>query len=229
MIDLVLTRHGQPDWEPGGFAVDAPGLTELGHAQAERLATELAGTHFDALYVSPLRRAEETARPIASALGMEPVTEPWLAELGMPELAGASSAEVARYFEEVRGRPVERWWDGMPGGEGFRDFHARVTVGIEKLLLGSHGAAMDASHGPSLWQVPEADQKLLIVAHGGTNSLILGHLLGLESVPWAHWKLPMGFAGVSRLTTERVAHGAIWSLGAYNARGHLAGLPDPAG
>ena len=34
-MEIVLVRHAQPDWEPGGRAVDDPGLTELGRSQAE--------------------------------------------------------------------------------------------------------------------------------------------------------------------------------------------------
>ena len=229
MIELVLVRHAQPDWEPGGLAVDAPGLTELGRAQAARLAAELADVHFDAFHVSPLRRAEETARPIADALGIKPVCEPWLAELRLPKLEGTPTEEVARFFEQARLREAERWWDGLPGGESFRLFHERVTGGIERLLLGAHGAETDSVGGHRIWRIPGPRKRLLVVAHGGTNAVILGHLLGVESVPWAAERFMMGWAGLSRLATVPVAHGAVWSLQAHNLRGHLAGFPDPAG
>ena len=87
-MEIVLARHAQPDWEPGGLAVDDPGLTPLGHEQAKRAAEELSGRAFDACYTSPLRRAAETARPIADALGQEFAIHSWLSELGLPSMAG---------------------------------------------------------------------------------------------------------------------------------------------
>ena len=69
MTEVVLVRHAQPDWEPDGRAVDQPALTCVGREQARRTAAALAAERFDHVYVSPLRRAVETAEPIAEALG----------------------------------------------------------------------------------------------------------------------------------------------------------------
>ena len=77
-MEIVLVRHGQPEWEPGGIAVDNPRLTALGRSQADRVAEALAGERFDALYTSPLRRAVETMAPVAGKLGLEPRVESWL-------------------------------------------------------------------------------------------------------------------------------------------------------
>ena len=71
MIELVLVRHAQPDWEPGGRAVDHPSLSAHGRQQAEALADALAGERFDACYTSTLRRAIETSEPIARKLGVQ--------------------------------------------------------------------------------------------------------------------------------------------------------------
>jgi broad specificity phosphatase PhoE len=38
-VEIMLIRHGQPDWGPGGKVSNDPVLTELGIAQARRLAT----------------------------------------------------------------------------------------------------------------------------------------------------------------------------------------------
>lgn len=71
---LVLVRHGESVHSVEsvvGGARGCKGLTENGHEQArrlaERLAPELAGAPV-AVYSSVLRRAVETARPIAAAL-----------------------------------------------------------------------------------------------------------------------------------------------------------------
>lgn len=64
MTELILVRHSQPY---GGVA--DPGLTAKGAALAERAARWLQHDHVDVLVSSPLRRALETAAPIAAAIG----------------------------------------------------------------------------------------------------------------------------------------------------------------
>jgi probable phosphoglycerate mutase len=228
-MELVLVRHAQPHWEPGGRAVDEPELTELGRVQAGRLAEVLARGPVDELYASPLRRAQQTAAPVAERLGMKPKVERWLAEMGLPRMQGLPMEEVQRFFQEARARSLERWWDGPPGGESFRHFYERVTAGIEGLLLGEHRLRVHEDGGYRLWHLPDEDRRLLLVAHAGTNAVILSHLLGIEPVPWAVERFLLGWAGVARVRTVPVASGAVWSLVSFNARDHLTGLPDPPG
>src|SRR6476661_554032 len=65
-MELLLIRHALPVRIEGeeGTAAD-PELDELGHVQAQALADYLAGEPIDALYVSPMRRAVQTAEPVA--------------------------------------------------------------------------------------------------------------------------------------------------------------------
>jgi probable phosphoglycerate mutase len=226
MIELVFVRHAQPDWEPGGRAVDEPGLTAFGRAQAERLAEALSGEHFDEFYVSPLQRARETAAPVAERLGREPKVVRWLAELTLPPLEGMPSEEVQRFFREVRERDLERWWDGPPGGESFRHFHERVTSGVESLLLEDPRLRIHEDRGGRLWQFPEESRRLLLVAHAGTIAVALSHLLGIEPVPWEGERFMIDWTGIARLRPVRIASGAVWSLISFNDREHLNGLPE---
>ena len=93
---------------------------------AEAAAGALAERRFDALYVSPLRRAQETCAPLARATGLAPVTLDGLAEIGI-ELAGLSQAEVDSYFRQASRRRLRDHWQGWPGGESFRDFRERLA------------------------------------------------------------------------------------------------------
>ncbi len=229
MIEIVLVRHAQPDWEPEGFARDEPGLTKLGRAQAECVAEYLSDEKFAGVYSSPLRRARETMEPIARRLAVEPEVSSWLAELGLPPLEGTPPEEVQAFFKRMRLRDLEHWWDGVDGGESFRHFHERVAAGIDGLLLGPHGARLHADEACRIWQVPAAEQRLLMVAHAGSVAVLLSHLLGIGPVPWAAERFPLGWAGIARIRTLEVASGAIWSLRCFNGREHLRRLDDPSG
>ena len=73
---------------------------------------------------------------------------------------------------------------------------------------------------------PDEDKRILIVAHEGSNAVILSHLLGIEPVPWAWMRFSSGFTGVSRVHTKPVASGHVWVLSEFNNRGHLASIPE---
>ena len=63
---IVLVRHGQYVPDPSADPKLGPGLSPLGVAQAHLVGARLAGLpgKFDALYVSPLQRARDTAATI---------------------------------------------------------------------------------------------------------------------------------------------------------------------
>ncbi len=221
MTEVVLVRHAQPDWEPDGRAVDHPVLTPFGQEQARRAAAELAREHFDHFYVSPLRRAVETAEPIAAALGMQPQQAAWLEELRLPKMEGKTVEEVEEFFGSARARDLELHWVGMPGGESFRHFYERVSSGVEDLLTETHGMRVHSSSGHRIWRVPDVDERVLIVAHEGTNAVILSHLLGIDPVPWASMRFSSAWTGISRVSTVPVADGHIWALRSFNRVHHL--------
>jgi probable phosphoglycerate mutase len=81
-VELVLVRHAEPERVIGvdGAAPADPGLTPLGQRQAKALAEWLATEGVDAIWASPLRRAVETAQPLADALGLVVQTDDALAE-----------------------------------------------------------------------------------------------------------------------------------------------------
>jgi probable phosphoglycerate mutase len=225
VIEIVIARHAEPDWEPGGRAVDQPSLTALGCRQAEALASALAGERFDSFHTSTLRRAGETSAPVAKALCMEPTVNSWLSEVGLPSLEGRTAAEVERFFVQVMTRELEHWWDGFPGGESFRHFYERVASGVEALLVADHRARIHEEQSHRLWRIPDEDRRILIVAHEGSNAVILSHLLGIEPVPWSWMRFSSGFTGISRLRTKPVASGHVWVLAEFNNRQHATGLP----
>ncbi|MGW1973892.1 histidine phosphatase family protein, partial [Streptomyces tubercidicus] len=69
MTVFHLVQHAEKERLPGD-----PGLTEAGRRQAARTADRLWHLGVRAVFTSPLRRARETAAPIASRSGL-PVQE----------------------------------------------------------------------------------------------------------------------------------------------------------
>jgi len=228
MVSIELLRHGHPEWTPGGIAVDEPELSELGKAQAELAAESLAPKKFDYVFVSPLTRALQTARPISERLGMQPQVLPWLAELGHPPLAGESTEKVDAFFRQAALRPPEAWWDGLPGGESFRAFTERVQTGMAQLLAGLGIVSYDGS-GHRLWKAQDQELRLLFIAHVGTGGVMLSYLLNTAVVPWIYTRFNLGYAGLWYVETAPLADGLVWSLRSFNTCDHLKGLPDPPG
>jgi len=219
---ITLLRHGEPDWSPaGGRSVSDPGLTPFGQAQARAVAKRLSSQRFDAIYVSPYRRSQETAVPLAEALGIEPVTVDGLAEIGV-SVEGLTQEEVDRYFVEGSKRPLEQHWEGWPGAESFVDFHTRVTGGVTD-VLGRHGLRSAREQDFTIWEVPDSPACIAIVAHGGTNACALTHLLDIDPVPWEWLRFETQLAAFSVLQTRAVgSRGAVWSLQNFNEVDHLA-------
>ena len=226
-MEITLIRHAQPDWEPDDSAVDEPTLTEHGFAQSRATADALAGERFDAFYVSPLRRARETAAPIAEKLGLEPQVQSWLRELELPSLEGHTPEQVQAFFRDGRLRQPESWWDGYDGGESFRHFYERVAGGTDAMLTGEHAMGLHEDAGHRLWQVPDWDARVLVVAHEGTISIMTSHLLGIDPNPWTPLRFTIAWTGIARLHTAQLGNGAVWTLSAFNATGHLAQLEYP--
>lgn len=72
-----LMRHGEVHNPSGVLYGRRPGyhLSELGVRMAERVAGEIADRDIVHLVASPLERAQETARPLAAARGLEIVVD----------------------------------------------------------------------------------------------------------------------------------------------------------
>jgi probable phosphoglycerate mutase len=218
-MDIILVRHAQPEWDRDDISAVDPGLTRTGFDQAELLADRLLHERIDLLLVSTARRAQETARPVrARQSGVPTEDRAWLHEIRMPDhWDGTPADEVNRALREARRRPRDLWWEGMPGGESFRDFHARVTIGLTAELQGL-GVARRTD---GLWDVPKDTPEIAMVAHAGTNSVVLGHLLGLDPEPWEWERFASDHASITRLRSIPIAGANIFSLQTFSDVGHL--------
>ncbi|HEY4114059.1 MAG TPA: histidine phosphatase family protein [Rhizomicrobium sp.] len=82
MAKIYLVRHGRA---AAGFGESHdPGLDEVGRAQADAAAQELAQRGPLPILTSPLRRTRETAAPLAALWKTEPRIEEAVAEIPSP-------------------------------------------------------------------------------------------------------------------------------------------------
>jgi 2,3-bisphosphoglycerate-dependent phosphoglycerate mutase len=204
-MEIVLVRHSQPEWVRDGLNVIDPPLTELGHRQAEHLASALQREHFDEIFVSPLRRARQTAAPLLKRLGRDEEVAGWLEEIRDPAWHGTPAEKAEQAYREMRGRPVDERWDGLEGGEPVRDFVERIRLGA-RMFLAERGV-FRIEHDLPIWQIAEPGSRFLLFAHAGTNSVTICHLLGLEPTPWEWDRFVLGHASMSRIEALPV-HGA---------------------
>lgn len=219
-MELVLVRHGEPEWVRDGVSIDNPPLTERGIRQAERLADALVGEDFDEILVSPLVRALQTAEPLLARLGSDVAVEPWLEEIRNPVWHGSPADKAMEAFRAHREQPASHQWEGIEGGEPVRDFVERIRLGAS-LFLAERGVMPRHDHLP-IWSVTEPSRRILLVAHAGTNSVTMCHLLGLDPTPWEWERFVLHHASMSRLEALPMGEGFTFALTRLSDVEHLA-------
>lgn len=218
-VEITLVRHAEPEWVRDGLSVDDPPLTELGRRQAALLADRLGREVFDEVYVSPLRRARETAAPLLALLGRDEQVAAWLEEIRNPIWQGTPADKAEEAFRAERARPSHERWDGLPGGEPVREFVTRVRQGAA-IFLADRGIVPTTAELP-VWRCDGPARRILFVAHAGTNSVVIGYLLGLQATPWEWDRFVLGHASASRLEALPIGDGHTFSLTRLSDAEHL--------
>lgn len=220
-MQLRLIRHAEPAYVVDGRMYNNPELTPRGHEQAKRLAERDWG-HVDQLWVSPMVRAQQTAAPLVERLALTPVTHDWMHEIAQPgDWDGSPVDNLEAMYEQLNLRALEDLWHGLPGGESVRDFHRRVTSGLTAALADNGAAPVLTEDGhPDLWSEPD-DVSIVFVAHGGTNAVVLTHLLGVAPTPWEWDRFESAHTSVAALRTKKVAHAVAFGMTAFGDTAHL--------
>ena len=209
-MEIVLIRHGEPEWVRDGLNVVDPPLTARGLAQADAVGAVLGVESFDEVVVSPLRRARQTAAPLRMAVAHDEIIEPFLEEIREPNWHGTPAELAATAYAADRSRPAEERWHGLQGGEAPRDFVERVRAGAE-VFWASRGMYRSKQTLP-VWHLDRPDLRIAIVAHSGTNGVLLCHLLGLDPVPWEWDRFVTMHASITRLQTMQLGDGHTFAL-----------------
>jgi alpha-ribazole phosphatase/probable phosphoglycerate mutase len=203
-VKLLLARHGQSVWNAERRfqgVTDVP-LSGLGMEQARALGRALRGYRLAAAYVSPFRRALETAELALEGTGVPLVPLEDLRELSLGQWEGCT-------VEEISGRegdPYRAWLHAPhdcppPGGEPLEAVSARVRAAVDRIA---------AAHAPG--------DDVAVIAHGGVISVYACALLGCSFNQL--WRLRVDNASLTVVRPPRLV--------SLNDTSHLTGALQPA-
>ena len=141
MARIYMVRHGQAEAGFGG-AMD-PGLAALGRAQADAVAQMLAPRGPLAILSCPLRRARETAAPLAVLWQVDPVIEDAVAEIPSP--IGMNLEERVTWLHNLMGGS----WRDVPRDLAMWREHCIGTVAsiTRDTVIFSHYVAINVIAG----------------------------------------------------------------------------------
>lgn len=166
-LKLYFLRHGQTAYSTtGGYCgtpENDPGLTPEGILMAKEFAEAYAHHPWQAVYVSPLQRARQTAQPLCDRLGMEMNIRSGLREVAYGEWEGLHPKEVYQRDHDL----YMQWltdpaWNSPPGGERGIDIARRGNRVLEEI------------------EDRFDDGNVLLVSHKATIRILLCSLLGID-------------------------------------------------
>lgn len=163
---VYLLRHGKTAWNLEGRY---QGRSDIPLCEAGRKALKPAGFVPERVYVSPMKRAAETAQLLFP--GVQPIVVPGLEEMDFGAFEGKSFRDLAD-DQNYRAWVEENCTAPCPGGEGREDFSRRVCAAFERLMARER-------------------EQLVIVAHGGTQMAILERY-GRPHRDYFAWQSPNG-------------------------------------
>ncbi len=202
-MELLLIRHALPVRRELVDGPADPELSEDGHAQADRLASYLESEQIDAVYASPLKRAQQTAEPLVEQRSVELLTSSGIAEWDQ------NSSEYVP-VEELRAANDPRWQAMLEGtwasDESEEDFSRRILTSIESII---------ADHG---------GQRVAVVCHGGVINGYLSEILGMTE--FARMFFYPNYTSIHRVAAASSGERSIITI---NETSHLRGTGLPMG
>lgn len=156
-----LVRHGEVH-NPGGVLYgrrDGFHLSERGRAMADRIGEALGGNDITVLRSSPLERAQETAAPLATALGLEVGLEPRVIESenrfeGLTFGKGNNALRNPLLWRHLY-NPFKPSW-----GEPYKVIVARMMAAVHDARVAAAGhEAVLVSHQLPIWTTRLAAEK----------------------------------------------------------------------
>ena len=182
----VLVRHGETEWSKSGQhtgLTDLP-LTEKGRSDAAKLSPHLSGRSFGLVLISPLGRAQETAR----LAGLSGETDDNLVEWDYGAYEGRRTADIR---QDIGDPTWTIWRDPIPPGETPGEQPEQVAARAQHVI-------------DRCLAVVSQDQDAALVAHGHFLRILTATWLGLPAVDARLFALDAG--ALSALGFEHEQH-----------------------
>ncbi len=165
---VILVRHGQSEGNAEGrFGghTDTP-LSKRGRKQAKLTAELLAAEKLDAIYSSDLRRAIETASPLAKLSGVELETTDAFRERSVGVMEGLTFEEAAEQHPEQYAALLHRDFEHvLLGGESYRQTLDRASRKLDEAIEKHCGG------------------RIVVFTHTGAICILILHLMGALDAP----------------------------------------------
>lgn len=162
-MELYIVRHGKTYWNEerkiqGWADID---LTEEGREVAILSAEGMKDIHFDAIYSSPLKRANETAHILRGERTLPIIVDERIKEIGFGVLEGADfmkirgdkTSKFASFFE----KPED--YETPEGGESFEVVSERAAEFMAEII-----------------EKHKDDERVMVVAHGAVNKAMMRYI-----------------------------------------------------
>ena len=186
-MDLYLIRHTRPQIEAGVCygELDVP-LPPTCDEDCAKVAARLPSV--EAVWTSPLTRCRTLAEAIGMRIGVAPITDERLRELGFGEWEGQRWEAIGR--DESERWAADYWNVSPPGGESYSDLYERVCLALAEII------ACDA-------------HCIAVVTHAGPIRAALVHGLRLE--PKRYPEIKLDYGGINLLRVD-IVNAAAWHL-----------------
>ena len=142
-MQLILIRHGETLWNKEGRVQGTSDieLSDIGKKQAKLLALSLKDHTIEAIHVSPLKRALQTAKIINEFHSLDIQIHQNLMEMDQGDFEGFSFKELMADKKEF----LKRWITDpaaikMPNGESLSELQNRAWRTMEEIISKSQNA-----------------------------------------------------------------------------------------
>ena len=195
-MELILIRHGKPTHTKNvdGTPADPP-LSNIGEKQALKVKDKLSSFGVNKIYSSTLKRAKQTATPLAECSKLP---------LNLSEHLVEFDHLFQEYvpMETLKKQNYQKWLAYMQGdveGVDFEKFSQKVIAAIEDIIKENKG------------------QKVAIFCHGGVINMWMAHVM--QAKPKLYFA--PHYTSINRFAASQKGHRTVLSLNDVN---HLDGL-----
>ena len=218
-MEIVLVRHGQPEWLKNNEYNLNPNLTEKGFLQAEMSSSIFQKNEVDKIWVSPLLRAQQTLEPFKKAGVSEDITvHEWLQEMRDSEevdLIGKPNNEIEEFFIKRNSKSFEEWLV-TNHGEYMKEFSDNIITNLGVSLNELGVVSLDNKYDRLFDLQNNETEKLMIISHAGTMSVLISYFLNMPLYPWTWRKFLPRHAGHTILKSSQISSGHFFRLKEFN-------------